>query len=217
MIATLTAPHSAEWAESAGAPRAGADGDGAPDDATLLGRYIHRRDEEAFRALMERHRAMVLGTALRILRTEAKAEDVAQATFCRLARQARRLRDRTSLRAWLHRVAYRLSLDLRREEGRRRAREERATAARFREDARRATDGALVLDVREAVRHLPRCFRDAVVAHYFEGRTHAEAAARCGCSRGAFKRRLRSARAILRRRLADMEEAPARTSPAVAS
>ena len=50
-------------------------------DADLLERFLARRDEEAFAALLGRHGPMVLGVCGRVLGDTHAAEDAFQATF----------------------------------------------------------------------------------------------------------------------------------------
>src|SRR5260370_10561604 len=76
----------------------------------LLTRYLERRDEIAFEALVARHGPMVLGVCRRMLAEQADVEDAFQATFLVLVRRARQLVPRDAIGAWLHGVAARLSL-----------------------------------------------------------------------------------------------------------
>src|SRR5262249_48325209 len=94
--------------------------EGQPDQQ-LLERFVRRHDEGAFAALLERHGPMVLGGCRRALRDERLAEDVLQATFLVLVRNAGAVRKRPSLGSWLHGVALRLA---------RKARSEAARAGR---------------------------------------------------------------------------------------
>src|SRR5262245_37715575 len=81
----------------------------APDtDPVLLDRFLGEHDEQAFALLMRRHGPMVLGVGCRLLGDRDAAEDVFQATFLVLARQAAKVRQRGSLAAWLYCVARRL-------------------------------------------------------------------------------------------------------------
>src|SRR5690349_12041784 len=93
------------------------------DDAVLLQRFVSRRDEAAFAALLSRHGPMVLGVCRRILRNEHEAEDAFQATFLLLARKASDLRHPKTLAAWLYGAARRLALKAQLSEMRRRQRE----------------------------------------------------------------------------------------------
>src|SRR5262249_14929532 len=83
------------------------------EDAELCRRFLARGEGAAFEALLRRHGPMVLRVARRVLRSEADAEDVLQATFLLLARKAASVRNHSSLAAWLHAVAHRLALHAR--------------------------------------------------------------------------------------------------------
>jgi hypothetical protein len=67
---------------------AGVSGDADLTDAQLLQRFVTRRDETAFAALVERHGRLVWGVCRQVLRHQQDAEDAFQATFLVLARQA---------------------------------------------------------------------------------------------------------------------------------
>ena len=78
-------------------------------DGLLLERFTagDDADEPAFDALVERHGPMVLRVCRRLCDDPNDAEDAFQATFLVLLRQARSIRHRGSLAAWLHGVATR--------------------------------------------------------------------------------------------------------------
>src|SRR5215469_7672600 len=92
-------------------------------DADLLDRFIERREETAFAALLKRHGRMVFGVCRRILGNPHDAEDAFQATFLVLARKAASVRPREAVGAWLYGVAYRTALEARTKISRRSARE----------------------------------------------------------------------------------------------
>src|SRR5258708_24327559 len=81
----------------------------AQTDAELLDRYARLHDEAAFTALVRRHGSMVLGVCRRVLVEFHTAEDVFQATFFALARQANSIRRPEALAAWLHGTARRIA------------------------------------------------------------------------------------------------------------
>jgi RNA polymerase sigma factor (sigma-70 family) len=181
---------------------------GALTDAELLRRYLNRRDEAAFEALVWRHGAMVLAVCRRVARHEQDAEDAFQAVFLTFARAAGAITRGESVGGWLYRVAGRV------------ARKARARSARFAAqplgDVAR-TDGdpagestrrelGPVLD--EEVGRLPAKYRDVVVLCYLQGRTHQQAARELGWPKGTVATRLARARRLLRTRLTRRGLAP---------
>jgi probable HAF family extracellular repeat protein len=79
------------------------------DDQALLTRYAASRDPEAFSQLVRRYSALVFSVAKRAAGNVSTAEVVTQECFFALARQASTIRG--SLPAWLHRVAFGVSVD----------------------------------------------------------------------------------------------------------
>src|SRR5262245_21185702 len=100
--------------------------DDGPLDGALVERFVTSRDEIAFATLVRRHGPVVLRACRRVLRHHHDAEDVCQATFLVLARQARNLRRRDSLAGWLYKVAYHLAVKRRAAAERRRRSEQTA-------------------------------------------------------------------------------------------
>jgi RNA polymerase sigma factor (sigma-70 family) len=170
-------------------------------DAEILERYVSRREELAFEALVQRHGAMVLGVCRGILRDRDDADDAFQAAFLLLARKAGSLWIEDSLGGWLHRVASRIALQM------------RAGAARRRDCERRAAERAaprcatpFPFDDAEQVIHqeidrLPDRYREPLVLCCLEGMTYAQAAARLRWSESTTQGRLTRARSLLRARL----------------
>jgi RNA polymerase sigma-70 factor (ECF subfamily) len=200
-------------------------------DAVLLERYVSRREEAAFLALVERHGPRVEGICRRLLRNEHDVADVSQATFFILARKAAVISWRESVGGWLCSVAHRLAMGARAETWRHQQRETSFTTLARRGTTDGDPDGAgagglpekyhplcdssgeiewrelrRVLD--EELMHLPHKYRAPVVLCDLQGRTHAEAARQLGCPAGSMSRRLERARALLRRRLIHRGVAP---------
>jgi RNA polymerase sigma factor (sigma-70 family) len=176
----------------------------AGSDATLLGRFVCGRDQEAFAALVARHGPMVYRLCRRVLGDGPAAEDVAQATFVVLARKAAGIRHPETLAAWLHGVAYRLALKARAAEARRRQVESRhvpntpsSTADPLAEVS--ARELLIVLDAE--LQGLPERYRLPVILCCLEGRSQPEAARLLGWTPGSVKGRLERGRALLHRRL----------------
>src|ERR1700733_1961418 len=87
-------------------------------DGQLLDRYLTRRDESAFEALVMRHGPMVLGVCHAVLHGSPEVEDAFQATFLVLIRKARPIRGRDAVGGWLHRVAHRVPVQAARDRSR---------------------------------------------------------------------------------------------------
>ncbi|WP_165226643.1 sigma-70 family RNA polymerase sigma factor [Aquisphaera insulae] len=185
-----------------------------PDsDARLLERFARRREEAAFRELVERHGPRVLRVCRRMLACDHDVQDVFQATFLTLARKAGRVSWTGSAGPWLGSVARRLALHARGSLVRQRARERTGSTLiegpaplpdfpdpagppdedLERRELRQILDGALG--------RLPDKYREPIVLCYLEGMTNDEAARRLGWPSGSMSRRLERARALLRRQL----------------
>ena len=174
-------------------------GDTDQTDGQLLSRFVSRRDEAAFVALVRRHGPMVLGVCLRILGNAADAEDAFQATFLVLVRRAASLNGRAILGDWLHGVARRTALGARRACARRRAKEQAMARPEVQHEASE-DDWLPLLD--EELSRLPENYRLPIVLCDLEGKTRKEAAERLGWPPGTVAGRLARGRALLARRLA---------------
>ncbi|HEY7158362.1 MAG TPA: sigma-70 family RNA polymerase sigma factor [Gemmataceae bacterium] len=176
-----------------------------PDDAELLRRWVERRDEDAFTALVTRHGRMVHGVCRRILGNAHDAEDAFQAVFLILARKAASLRSPEALAGWLHGVAVRLACKARRAASRRPSGDSASSAAEPRDphpdplDALSARELLTLID-REIAR-LPEVYQLPLVLCDLEERTLAEAARLLGWTLGSLRGRLLRGRARLRMRL----------------
>src|SRR5262245_46478683 len=167
-------------------------------DGQLLSRFLSRRDEAAFVALVRRHGPMVLGVCRRVLGNAADAEDASQATFLVLVKKAPSLTGRAVLGDWLHGVARRTALSARRACARRRAREEAMARP---EVPGEATENAWLPLLDEELSRLPENYRLPIVLCDLEGKTRREAADRLGWPEGTVAGRLARGRAMLARRL----------------
>lgn len=96
------------------------------DDISLLREYTDHGSECAFAALVTRHVNKVYSIALRHACNPHQAEEIAQAVFVILARQARQLRNRVILSGWLCRTAQLTAVTFVRSETRRARREQEA-------------------------------------------------------------------------------------------
>ena len=78
-------------------------------EGELLERFVTRRDEAAFEALVARHGPTVLGVCRHLLRDPNDVDDAFQATFLVLVKKAGSVRQCELLGNWLYGVAYRVA------------------------------------------------------------------------------------------------------------
>jgi RNA polymerase sigma factor (sigma-70 family) len=177
-------------------------------DGPLLDRYLTRRDEDAFEALVDLHGPMVLGLCRRMLRDPRDIEDAFQATFLVLVRKAPEIRDPDLLSSWLYGVAYRVARRARDRTLRRRDREATVRELEVAEDPEPTdrADVAPMLD--QELSRLPERYRAPLVLCYLRGRTHDQAAEDLRCPVGTVRSRLARGRELLRKRLTRRGFAP---------
>jgi RNA polymerase sigma factor (sigma-70 family) len=170
-------------------------------DRDLLQAFAQRGEHDAFAELLRRHGPMVLNLALHLLHHRQDAEDVFQATFLMLARNARSLRCETSAAAWLHRVAWRLAVRSRAASNRR----SRPLPSSLPSPQRSLDDEISLREAQELLHQelaaLLEHLRLPLVLCYLQGRTRDEAARRLGWSLATLKRRLEQGRKLLHVRL----------------
>jgi RNA polymerase sigma factor (sigma-70 family) len=183
-------------------------------DGQLLDRFLDRRDDAAFEALVARLGPVVWAVCRRMLPDPADADDAFQATFLVLARKGRSVVPRDRVGNWLYGVAYHAARKARADRARRRDKEQRAAAMAETHalDPRPTADLAAHID-RELGR-LPAKYRAPVVLCDLEGKTRQEAARHLGWPEGTVAGRLARARAMLARRLS--RYAPGVSAAAVA-
>jgi RNA polymerase sigma factor (sigma-70 family) len=175
---------------------------GGLTDGQLLERFLGRRDEAAFEALVRRHGPMVLGVCRRVLRHEQDAEDAFQASFLVFARKAGTVRPRELLGNWLYGVAYRTAMKARTMNARRRARELRASIKSTAEAPTEDGWEELLPLLDEELHGLPDKYRVPVVLCDLEGKSRKEVARLLGLPEGTLSWRLAHARKVLAGRLA---------------
>ncbi|WP_128548331.1 RNA polymerase sigma factor [Larkinella soli] len=66
---------------------------------------LKRKDEKAFRYLVETHQRQVYNTVLALVQNAEEAEDVAQEVFVEVYETIDRFRGEAALRTWLYRIA----------------------------------------------------------------------------------------------------------------
>ena len=170
-------------------------------DAQLLERYVRRRDEGAFAALVRRHGPLVRSVCRHVLHHAQDADDAFQATFLVFASRAASIRKATAVASWLHGVAYRTAMNARRARKRpgKGPRECEARACDQPISAAALREVQAVVD--EELGRLPEKYRAPFVLCCLEGKSRAEAARELGWQAGTVCSRVAQARKELQRRL----------------
>src|SRR4051794_30177035 len=167
-------------------------------DGQLLERYLSRRDEAAFEALVRQHGPMVLSLCRRYLRDPSDVEDAFQATFLVLVRKAPSIRQRQLISSWLYGVAYKVSMRARSDFLKRRGRQtdgvDRLESPTHSSPIECAEAGR-VLD--QELNRLPEKYRVPLVLCYLNERTHEQAAAELRWPVGTVRSRLARGRELL--------------------
>ncbi len=171
-------------------------------DGQLLRVYASRRDETAFTTLVRRHGPMVLAVCRRMIHHAEDAEDAFQATFVILARKGHRIHGRQTIGGWLHGVAYRVALDVRRRVAQRQAKEHQVEDMPHPTVLPEETSRDLLALLDRELARLPDKYRLPVVLCELEGRSRKEAALQLGLPEGTLSSRLATARKTLARRMA---------------
>lgn len=179
----------------------------AESDGELM-TAIAAGDQRAFRILVERHQALVIGTVARMIGT-SDAEDVAQQVFLNVWKAAPRWRPDAKVTTWIMTVAKRLVFN----ESRRRKRSRILPQVSEEENPREACDespgpdarlleGELHEAIGRAMTSLNEKERMAVVLRRHEGMGYEEIAVILGTSVSSVKSLLFRARNTLRAKLA---------------
>ena len=150
---------------------------------------------------LERLRPLLFSVAYRMLGEVGDAEDVVQEAFLRAASRWPQVRTYQAPEAWVRKVALRLRLD-----AARRLRRQAAALTRLgaRPDPQPALDPENQ-ELVEALRRLPRRYREVLVLHHCLDRSVEDVGAHLGIPTATVKTRLARGRAML----AGLLEAPA--------
>lgn len=180
-----------------------APGGGRGDESALLAGTA-RGDAAAFRQLVDRHLAVVVAVARRILNDEAEAEDVAQETMLKLWHGAAGIEvGEAGVRPWLRRVAANQAIDRFRSRSRVDVTDQVPEVA----DAPQQERGLEAADragrVRQALARLPERQRQALALFHFEGLSQIEVGKALGISDEAVESLLARARRALKADLKD--------------
>jgi RNA polymerase sigma-70 factor (ECF subfamily) len=175
-----------------------------------LVRSAARGDRQAFDALVAQFEPLVVATALRRLRNEAEAGEVAQDVFVQAYRKLPQLREPERFAGWLRRIAVRMSIN----RAVRRPKEALCNPHSFavlRSDPVTPLDGLLreeqSVRVRGGLSKLRKIDRQTLIAFYFKGQSLKQMSREFNSPVGTIKRRLHTARNRLRDELADLQPA----------
>jgi RNA polymerase sigma factor (sigma-70 family) len=170
-------------------------------DLELLRQFSESGSESAFTELLKLHLPLVYGVAIRQTRGDGSlAEEIAQQTFCTLARKAGDISRETILGAWLCRTTFYIAQKAMRGEQRRRVREQRAVHM---QSSVTNTGNENIWDelsphIDEVINLLPEKERNAIVLRFFDQKPMRELATQLGISEEAARMRLSRALEKLR-------------------
>ena len=169
-------------------------------DGELLERFVARRDEAAFAALVARHGPKVFAICRRAVGHHHLAEDAFQATFLVLAKKAHAVRPRSSVGGFLYGVARRAAVEAYAVSRRRKETLVGEVPDSVRPAAPRADADVLAM-LDEEIANLSDAYRAAVVLCELDGVGRADAARQLGIAEGTLSSRLAAARKQLAGRL----------------
>ena len=158
------------------------------------------RDETAFRRLIERYQDRVYRLALRIVRSEADAEEVAQDAFVRAWRALPEFRGESGFGTWLYRIVLRRAFDREKVLRTRRGREtlEEGPVEDLGSPSVSVEGGESARRLETLLARLPAVQRAAVTLYYYEDRSIEQISRALDLPTGTVKTHLRRARAALR-------------------
>ena len=192
-------------------PRTAEAGSPAADERALIRRSAGG-DAAAFRVLVDLHRDRAYGLALRLLRSEQDAEEVAQDAFVRAWRAIGEFRGDASFSTWLYRIVWRRAVDraavlrTRRDHETALEPEEEGGGPAFASTVEAAGAAAAAPDperFERMIASLSEVQRAVVTLFYQEDRSVAEVGRALEMPEGTVKTHLSRARAALRRRFSE--------------
>ena len=177
-----------------------------PTDASLMA-SLAGGDNTALAVLAQRHHQKVITVAYRMLSNRASAEDIAQETFLRVLKSAKRYKPEAKFTTWLYRIAINLCIDAQRKGSFKTISLDVAyetISAEERESSLEQAETAKI--VQKAVENLPHRQKTAVILHRYEGLSHGQIAEVTGWTKSATESLLVRAYANLREKLKDLKE-----------
>lgn len=158
----------------------------------------------AFAALFERYEDRVWRVCYRLLGSADDAADAAQEVFVRLFFQRQKFAGRSRYSTWVHGIALRVCLEMRRSRGRRRKHEDAAQEQFERQQKHVAQpESGAAMDLLHMLDSLEEEDRAMLILKYSEGYSHDELAAMFDLSVSACKMRIHRAIAKLQAKYPD--------------
>lgn len=157
-------------------------------DFDLLKLYVKKKSNEAFEALVNRHRRQVYNFIFKMVGRAEAAEDIFQETFLRVIKNAHTYTPRAKFTTWCLQIARNLTLDYYKREGLRQHvsidaspnDDERSLAGLLQgsdpESGEILVSRELIEEVRLAVTRLPENQREALVLRIYDDMPYAEIA-----------------------------------------
>ena len=181
-----------------------ADGGNGASDAELVER-AERGEREAFSLLVERHYAVAVSAAYKVLVDSDAARDCAQDAFTEIAGNLGDLRDKSKFSHWLYGIANRKAIYvLRRQKLHTAALEVKKDESRSvirlgpseqMEKAERAAS------IRKALKDIPEIYREVLILKCIDGRSHEDIASILDLTHAAVDKRLTRGKDLLRESL----------------
>lgn len=175
------------------------------DDSSVLAKQLRHGEHAAATELVDRYYQRIYLFMRAVGHDRQISEDLTQETFLRAWYHIGQLRDGKALNSWLFRIAGNVSrLHRRRLKGKDSVSLDSIEPPAGDADGSREAGRQEQLDrVQQAVQRLPWKLRQAVVLHYMEQLTIAEAADAAGIRAGTLKSRLNRGLEALRKEVAD--------------
>ncbi len=179
---------------------------GLTDEQLAVAAAREDSDGPAFNTLVDRYQQRVWRICFRLLGNEHDASDAAQEVFVRLFLNRAKFAGRSKYSTWVHGVAVRTCLTLRRGRSRRQRRENfvREQSAHVADGAVSPTGGA-ALDLSQMLDTLEEDDRALLILKYAEGHSYEELATMFDLSVSACKMRILRSRQKLKERFPEHE------------
>jgi RNA polymerase sigma-70 factor (ECF subfamily) len=175
------------------------------DSELSLVERLKRREEEAFQELVETYKQRVFFIALRIVRDEDQASDVAQEVFVKVYKSIEKFQGRSSLYTWIYRIAVNLAINRSKRDRFKRmvslSELPRPRSSKTPNPLEELEEKELRERIDQAIRALPEKQKAVFILKYFENMTHQEIARIMDCSEGTAKANYFHAIRKLRKRL----------------